>query len=227
MINNFIQKYSKEFISKFFELINTKAVEFSSTKIISFKEKTERYKKFQRKKYSQNFFGLRKYFNQTLGFIYIILAFVVSGCAYSFTGSSIPSDMKTIAIPVFEDISGYTEAGLRENLTNALIQKFIQDNSLQVVDRKYSDTILEGIITSLRDEPFVISGNEQVNSRRIVISCRVKFIDQRSKKQLWEKSFSQYSDYAAESGLIAKQQAIQKAIENLTEDILIATVSDW
>lgn len=159
--------------------------------------------------------------------ISILLSFIILGCAYSFTGASIPSDMKTIAIPVFDDISGYTEAGLRENLTNTLIQKFIQDNSLQVVDRRYSDTILEGIITSLRDEPFVITGNERVNSRRIVISVKAKFIDQRSKKQLWEKSFSQYSDYSADGGLIAKQQAIQKAIENLTEDILIATVSDW
>ncbi len=160
-------------------------------------------------------------------FISILFSFIILGCAYSFTGASIPSDMKTIAIPVFDDVSGYTEAGLRENLTNILIQKFIQDNSLQVVDRRYSDTILEGIITSLRDEPFVITGNERVNSRRIVISVKAKFIDQRSKKQLWEKSFSQYSDYAADGGLIAKQQAIQKAIENLTEDILIATVSDW
>lgn len=159
--------------------------------------------------------------------ISILLSFIILGCAYSFTGASIPSDMKTIAIPVFDDVSGYTEAGLRENLTNTLIQKFIQDNSLQVVDRRYSDTILEGIITSLRDEPFVITGNERVNSRRIVISVKAKFIDQRSKKQMWEKSFSQYSDYSADGGLIAKQQAIQKAIENLTEDILIATVSDW
>lgn len=160
-------------------------------------------------------------------YIYFLLSIILGGCAYSFTGSSIPSDMKTIAIPVFDDISGYTEAGLKENLTNFLIQKFIQDNSLQVVDRKYSDTILEGIITSLRDEPFVITGNEQVNSRRIVIQVKVKFIDQRSRKQVWEKNFSQYGDYAADGGLVAKQQAIQKAIENLTEDILLSTVSDW
>lgn len=158
---------------------------------------------------------------------YIFLSLIVAGCSYSFTGSSIPPDMKTIAIPVFDDISGYTEAGLRENLTNLLIQKFIQDNSLQVVDRKYSDTILEGIILSVRDEPFVIAGNEQVNSRRVLIQAKVKFIDQRSKKQYWERSFSQYADYSPDGGTFAKQQAIQKAIENLTEDILISTVSDW
>ncbi len=160
-------------------------------------------------------------------FLFLLLGIVISGCAYSFTGSSIPSDMKTIAIPVFDDVSGYTEAGLREAVTNSLIQRFIQDNTLQVIDRKFSDTILEGIILNVRDEPYVITGSERVNSRRIVIQVRVKFIDQRSKKQLWEKSFSQYSDYASEGGQFAKQQAIQKAIENLTEDILIATVSDW
>lgn len=120
---------------------------------------------------------------------YIVLSLILAGCSYSFTGSSIPPDMKTIAIPVFDDVSGYTEAGLRENLTNLLIQKFIQDNSLQVVDRKYSDTILEGIILSVRDEPFVIAGNEQVNSRRVLIQARVKFIDQRSKKTILGKKF--------------------------------------
>lgn len=159
--------------------------------------------------------------------LYLLSGIILSGCAYSFTGSSIPSDMKTIAIPVFDDVSGYTEAGLREALTNSLIQRFIQDNALQVIDRKFSDTILEGIILNVRDEPYVITGSEKVNSRRVVIQVRVRFIDQRSKKQLWEKSFSQYSDYASEGGQFAKQQAIQKAIENLIEDILLATVSDW
>jgi|YNPMSStandDraft_1061717.scaffolds.fasta_scaffold01208_5 outer membrane lipopolysaccharide assembly protein LptE/RlpB len=158
---------------------------------------------------------------------YLLASLILSGCSYSFTGSSIPSDMKTVAIPVFDDVSGYTEAGLRENLTNLLIQKFIQDNSLQVVDRKYSDTILEGVILSVRDEPFVIAGNEQVNSRRVLIQVKVRFSDQRSKKQYWERNFSQYADYSPDGGTFAKQQAIQKAIENLTEDILISTVSDW
>lgn len=165
---------------------------------------------------------------KTVNFIfYFLTALFLIGCSYSFTGSSIPADMKTIAIPVFDDISGYTEAGLKENLTNNLIQKFIQDNSLQVVDRKFSDTILEGIIIGIRDEPFVISGNEQVNSRRISVQVKVRFIDQRSKKQYWERNFSQYADYSAEGGVFAKQQAVQKAIENLTEDILLSTVSDW
>ncbi len=225
MIKNFIKKYFEKFNFKILEFRNANFVKFFSHKIFDYTENTESFTEVRREKYLQNL--TVKFINPILRFIYVSLVFMIGGCAYSFTGSSIPSDMKTIAIPVFEDISGYTEAGLRENLTNALIQKFIQDNSLQVVDRKFSDTILEGIITSLRDEPFVITGNEQVNSRRVVIQVKVRFTDQRSKKQLWEKSFSQYSDYAAEGGLFAKQQAIQKAIENLTEDILIATVSDW
>lgn len=158
---------------------------------------------------------------------FLLLSFLIGGCVYSFTGSSIPPDMKTVAIPVFEDISGYTEPGLRENITNQLIQKFIQDNSLQVVDRKVADTVIEGIIMSVRDEPFVISGNEQVNSRRIIIQVRVSFSDQRTKKKIWEKSFSQYGDYASDGSSSHKLQALQKAIDNLTEDILLSTVSNW
>ncbi len=164
---------------------------------------------------------------RAINFLILSFTILLSGCFYSFTGSSIPSDMKTVAIPVFDDVSGYTEPGLRENVTNVLIQKFIQDNTLQVVDRKISDTILEGIITSVKDDAFAFAGNERVNSRRISIQVRVTFTDQRINKKLWEKSFSQYSDYSAEGGLIIKQQALQKAIDNLAEDILISTVSDW
>ena len=58
-----------------------------------------------------------------------------SGCPYSFTGSSVPAHLKTVAIPLFDDLSGSGEPGLRELLTNKLIARFRQDNSLEVVDR--------------------------------------------------------------------------------------------
>lgn len=161
----------------------------------------------------------------------ILLSFVIAGCAgcpYSFTGASLPADMKSIAIPIFEDLSGFGEAGLREKITDELRRKFTDDNTLKISDRKISDTILEGAILSVRDEPSVITGAERVSTRRITLSVKAIFTDMRSRKTIWEKNFSQWGDYDATGGGIASRQTgFQTAIEKLTEDILIATVSDW
>ena len=70
------------------------------------------------------------------------LLIFVSGCVYSFSGSSVPKHLKTIAIPLFEDQSGFGEPGLKENFTTSLINLFVNDNSLEVADRNTADSIL-------------------------------------------------------------------------------------
>ncbi|UCE05762.1 MAG: hypothetical protein JSW07_19560, partial [bacterium] len=44
---------------------------------------------------------------------------------YSFSGSSLPSHIRTIAVPMFENRT--TEFGVREDITDALINEFTQD----------------------------------------------------------------------------------------------------
>ena len=66
-------------------------------------------------------------------FVGFIAINFTSCCAYSFTGASVPEHLKTIAIPIADDRSGSGEPGLRESLTQKLIQRFIDDNTLQVL----------------------------------------------------------------------------------------------
>ena len=54
------------------------------------------------------------------------LLIFLSGCAYSFSGSSVPKHLKTIAIPLFEDQSGFGEPGLKENFTTSVDQSLCQ-----------------------------------------------------------------------------------------------------
>ena len=48
-----------------------------------------------------------------------------SCCTYSFTGSSVPEHLKSIAIPIAQDRSGAGIPGLKEMLTQELINWFI------------------------------------------------------------------------------------------------------
>ncbi len=151
-----------------------------------------------------------------------------SGCGvYSFRGTSVPSHIKTVTIPLFEDMSGFGEPGLREQFTNELIDRFIQDNTLEVSGRETADSMLEGTITVVRDEPLVVAEGEQVQKRRITITVKVIYHDFKLQKKVWQKDFSNWGDYDSGSGTLERDTGINQSIDKLTEDILIQTVSGW
>ena len=155
------------------------------------------------------------------------LVFLLSGCAYTFKGSSVPPHLKTIAIPLFDDQSGAGEPGLRENFTTKLIERFVQDNSLEVADKSRADALLEGVIISMRSEPTVITQGETVSRLRLTMSVKASYQDVRLKKKMWDKQFTEWGEFESGGSLDARRGAISTAIEKLTEDILLDAVSGW
>ncbi len=165
------------------------------------------------------------------------LAGTAGGC-YTFTGASVPSNLKTIAIPLVDDQSGFGEPGLREQFTTTLTNLFITDNSLEVADRTAADAMLIGVITSVTDAPAVVTQpasqqgvtqqGEQVSKRRITLTVKMTMQDVKSRKTMWEKSFSNWGDYdAGGTGASQRQTGLTDAIQKVTEDILLETVSGW
>lgn len=155
-------------------------------------------------------------------------ALINFGCgSYSFTGASVPAHLKTIAIPVADDKSPAAIPGLRESLTDNLIQKFISDNSLQVTERSTANATLECVITSVTDAPAIVSAGEQISSRRLTINVKVIYKDLVQKKTIFEKEFKNYGDYPPGQEANKRPGAIDDAIDKLTEDILLAVVSGW
>lgn len=172
-------------------------------------------------------------FNRKLESIFIlfIIALVLSACSYSFTGASIPQHLESIAIPLFDDRSGSGEPSLREDFTNELITKFIDDNSLQIRERVNADAILESTILSLVDAPSSVGAQEgitAVETRRVTLAVRVIYKDFIMKKTIFEQTFSNYADYVNEGDITTfRNDAIKTAIDKITEDILLAVVSNW
>lgn len=156
----------------------------------------------------------------------IVAAACCQGC-YSFRGGSVPAHLKTIAVPLFDDQSGTGEPGLREQLTNKLLERFRQDNSLQVTDKTNADSMIEGIITSVPDEPNAVIKGESVTTKKITVMVKVTYEDQKLKKKVWEKDLSNWGVYEISGGPAQRQAAITSAIDKLTEDIVNETVSGW
>jgi outer membrane lipopolysaccharide assembly protein LptE/RlpB len=157
----------------------------------------------------------------------ITVVLLNTSCPYSFTGASVPNHVKTIAIPLVDDQSGFGEAGLREEFTTELTNLFLSDNSLEVADRTTADSILEGVITSVSDAPSVVAQGEAVTKRRITMSAKFAYQDKVLRKKVWEKTFSEWGDYDSGGGLSQRQAGLSDAMKKLTEDILLETVSGW
>jgi len=156
-----------------------------------------------------------------------LLLLALAGCTYSFKGGSAPTNLKTIVIPVIDDQSGFGDPTLRDSFTQKIVKEFTNDNSLQVTDRNSADSMLEMVITDVKDEPLALQGGENVSTRRITVSVRATFQDLKQRKKLWEKTFSQYGDYPSGGGLTQRTVGVNDAVSKLTEDILNDTVAGW
>lgn len=164
--------------------------------------------------------------------IYLFVSLIVinfTGCFYSFSGASVPSHLKSVAIPVFDDRSGQGEPGMRETFTNRLIQKFNDDNTLRVAEKVNADALLECVIISFSDEAAVVAAGDNIRLRKINISVRVVYKDLVLKKVISEKVYSNNDNYDPSAANVTqlRRDAINAAIDKITDDILIGTVSNW
>ena len=155
----------------------------------------------------------------------MILSFIFCNCGYySFSGSSLPSHLKTIAIPVFEDRT--SEFGVRESITDGLIEEITRDNTLKISDPRNTDSILEGIIINIRDQAGAVSSTEQVKDIKVYITVDVKFRDVVKRKVIWEEQITQWGTYEPETAN-GRLDGINEAIDKLIEDIINKIIAGW
>jgi hypothetical protein len=126
-----------------------------------------------------------------------------------------------------EDQSGYGDPTLQDQFSQQLLNRFVNDNTLQPADRNSADSILEGVITGVRDAPVVVEGGDQVSKRRITVTAHIVFRDLKLRKKVWEKDFSQWGDYPSGGGLTLRNEGVKEAVRKITEDILNETVAGW
>ena len=92
--------------------------------------------------------------------ITLFLTIGFAGCGYySFTGATIPAHLETIAIPLVEDRSIGGPAGLNQQLTDLLIDRFAGRTRLTLVpDEEQADVVLYVEITRYSNDPAGVTG---------------------------------------------------------------------
>ncbi len=158
-----------------------------------------------------------------------VAAFVVQSCGiYSFTGTSIQPDVKTITINYFEYKALKVNPNLSNSITEALKDKFLKMTKLEQVDMD-GDLEIIGEVTGYDVKATAITANEQAAQNRLTVNVKIAFIDRKYPENSFEnKSFSAYADFDAMQQLDAVESTLcEEIIEKLCEDIFNATVANW
>lgn len=158
-----------------------------------------------------------------------ITVLLVQSCGiYSFTGTSIQPEVKTISIPFFEYKALKVNPSLSNQLTEALQEKFRRFTRLELVDEE-GDLEVVGTVVGYDVRATAITASEQAAQNRLTVSVKVSFTNRKFPEESFpEKSFSAYSDFDATQTLDAVESTLcDEIVEKLCEDIFNGTVANW
>ncbi len=159
---------------------------------------------------------------------YISIAVLVSSCGiYSFSGTSIQPDVKTITIPYVEYTALRVNPSLSNDLTEALKEKYRKLTRLEEVDVD-GDLELVCTVTGYDVKATAVTANEMASQNRLTVTVKVEFSNKKYPEDDVSNNYSAYEDFDATLSLDAVESGLcETIIEKLVEDIFNATVAQW
>jgi hypothetical protein len=163
---------------------------------------------------------------------FISLVLIFPSCSYklSLNGASIPANMKTIRIDLFENNAALVINTLSTQFTEALKDRIRNTTRLSIV-RGEADATMSGTITDYNIAPVSIQATNNniapiAGASQLTITVNVKYSSDIDKKDNFEQSFSKSEQF---TGDIASHQAtlIADLNKQLTEDIFNKAFANW
>ena len=166
--------------------------------------------------------------------IIFILAVVISlsGC-YTFKGASIPPEMKTINISLFENRAPLVIPTLSNNFTEALKTIIRNQSKLTITQQQEVDASFTGEIIDYNIKPIAIQDNTRpvAGANRLTITVKVKYINniKDHEKEGFDESFTAFTDFTlgGQSLQAIQESLIKKVNDQLTENIFNRAFSQW
>jgi hypothetical protein len=138
-----------------------------------------------------------------------------SGC-YSFQGISIPNDVNSYYVELFENQAAATVPTLPRDFTERLKDKIRRESRLNYNDQ-YPDIEFSGAITEFRVSAEAPKAGEQVGFNQLTIAVMVEFKNKKDEKANWKQSFSFFDNFAADENLLDVQESL---IENISKELV-------
>jgi len=152
----------------------------------------------------------------------LILALgLLSGC-YSFSGSGL-AGIKSVAVPQFENQT--VEYGVQEDLTAAVIDQMIADNTFKVVTASDADAILHGEVIGYDRVAYTYDKSDNVQEYKVNITVRFTLEKKDGKAVISRNGIMEYGIYSAADE--TEEDGKARAVDKLARDIVDETTKSW
>ncbi|WP_372793108.1 LptE family protein [Lutibacter sp.] len=161
--------------------------------------------------------------------ILFLLVFATQSCGiYSFTGTNLHPDVKTVQIDYFPNNAVLVEPSLSQEFTIKFQDLFTTQTNLTLV-KSGGDLQFEGEITGYKINPMTATAQQTAAQNRLTITVNVRFFNNKLEEDNFEKTFSHYYDYDANAQLTGGtlDDAFNEILERITQDIFNASVAKW
>ena len=160
----------------------------------------------------------------------LLLLLPLAACGivkYSFSGTSIQADVKTITIPYVEYKALRVNPSLSSDLTQALQDKYRKLTSLEQVDVD-GDLEVACEITGYDVTASAVTADEVAAQNRLTVTVHCVFTNRKYPEEDIDQNFSAFGDYDSTLSLDSVESSLcETIIETLCEDIFNATVAQW
>ncbi len=156
----------------------------------------------------------------------------LTSCGYRLrgTGSSLPPSIKTIGVPVFQNMTTRYEIDVK--LTRAVIDELVARGRVAVVaDPSGADAVLEGVITSFTARPIGFSGQGQADRYNITVTASVVLKDRSGETTLFSNpSFVYNQEYPVPVGRdfeSVQSEAIDRIAERFARSLVVSILEGF
>ncbi|WP_246853683.1 LptE family protein [Rufibacter aurantiacus] len=177
-----------------------------------------------------------KTYNPLKYLLLLCLPLLLSGC-YSFTGTNISPDVKSISITNFNNASGQGPANLQQFVTEDFKDYFQRNTNLRILPQA-GDLQIEGQILSYTFSPAAIQrsdiptgsniGLDQAGANRLTIVVQINYTDTKNPANNFDQSFSGFADFPPSLDINQISQAqIRQITERIIYSVFTKTVANW
>ena len=155
-----------------------------------------------------------------------ILLAALCSCIYTLSGSSLPSHLKTVEVPLFANQS--LEPNIAEEITRQLSTDIVAGNLLKVVETN-GNAVLNGTVTSYKNEPYTYGASEtrrvDVQQYVVRITADVEFLDAKNNEPIYKGQVTGEGIYDLSNQ--TEENGKQAAIKEMVQRILANSVQGW
>lgn len=156
----------------------------------------------------------------------IISYLSLSGC-YSFQGISIPADVSTYYIELFENQAPASPPTYQRDFTELLKEKIRRESRLTWNDEN-PDVEFTGAIAGFQVTAEAPKADQQIGFNKLTITVRVSFVNNKNEKANWKQDFSFFDFFAPDQNLLDVQDGLIETInKELLERIFNRAFTNW